>query len=108
MDLEKRIRRVDKETASLVGVWVGRTVAHFDLFPETALSAMQERGEFRYHQDALRRVVTRGERGGNDELAAPELSTRASQSSINDAVRMAAPLLLEHALTSRELNLPPR
>jgi hypothetical protein len=36
IDLEKRIRRTDKETSALVAAWLGKPIRHLDLFPGTA------------------------------------------------------------------------
>ena len=37
IDLEKRIRRTDKQTAALIGTWYqGEPIVHFDLYPDTA------------------------------------------------------------------------
>ena len=50
LDLEKRVRRTDKETAALVGVWLGRPCFHFDLYPDHAKSSLPKR----YHEDNVR------------------------------------------------------
>ena len=50
VDLEKRVRRTDKETAALVGVWLGRPCMHFNLYPETMRSTLPRR----YHEDNVR------------------------------------------------------
>lgn len=55
IDLEKRIRRTDKELASLVGVWQSRAQLHFDLFPETAKRAMVAAGQSAFHRSWPRR-----------------------------------------------------
>ena len=51
IDLEKLIRRTDKELASLLGAWLGQPVAHFDLFPETAKRNMLAKGRAAFHRD---------------------------------------------------------
>lgn len=50
IDLEKRCRRTDKETAALVGVWQARPCPHFNLFPDTMRSVLPKR----YHEDNVR------------------------------------------------------
>lgn len=49
LDLEKRVRRSDKETAAIVGAWLGAPCPHFDLFPETAKTNLPTR----YHEDNI-------------------------------------------------------
>ena len=49
LDLEKRVRRSDKETAALVGAWSGAPCHHFDLFPDTARSTLPKQ----YHEDNI-------------------------------------------------------
>ena len=80
LDLHKRIRRTDKETAALVGVWRGESAVHLNLFPETSRAALIATGKLRFHRD--RRVGARGS-------AAPQAQRQSSRG------LWAAPLLAE-------------
>ena len=80
LDLHKRIRRTDKETAALVGVWRGEAAVHLNLFPETSRAALIATGKLRFHRD--RRVGARGS-------AAPQAQRQSSRG------LWAAPLLAE-------------
>ena len=80
LDLHKRIRRTDKETAALVGVWRGEAAVHLNLFPETSRASLIATGKLRFHRD--RRVGARGS-------AAPQAQRQSSRG------LWAAPLLAE-------------
>ena len=51
IDMQKRIRRTDKELASLVGCWLGTPATHFDLYPETARAHLAATGKRHFHRD---------------------------------------------------------
>ena len=55
IDLDKRIRRTDKEFASLLGTWLHRPAAHYDLFPETAKRKLNESGKTHFHRETVTR-----------------------------------------------------
>ena len=54
VDMAKQIRRTDKQLASLFGLWSGRPVRHYNLFPSQAKKAMLTSGRMAFHDSTHR------------------------------------------------------
>jgi len=56
VDMEKAVRRIDKHTAAIVGMWMKRPAPHFDVFPEAKNTYRQNDSIYRL---AAKRELTK-------------------------------------------------